>query len=541
MKKAVLSSLTVYFLFLVSGRTPADTLGGRVFPESGEKSFVLGAASGWGLFYPRPGLTELGSLRPYPVLALSSSGNSPGFSGEAPDLSLSFDEGEPGYFRDASGHYGVLAGPSLRGAGPGWARAGAGAAQFGGGESGERPLELVPGRGALFSPGSSIRDFSIEFWLYPLNLENGEQILAWSSSRAAPGGGYISQRISCTASKNRLLWGFENFFLSPGEEGGLNRSFSGTSLLAPGTWSHHLIRFDGDRGLLEYLVNGALEALTHTTASGREGGEVYTPRIGEAGSFVLGGRFTGLLDEFRVHRRPAQVAGLGKYPPEGGRAESRFIDLGEGNSSILRLEASGGRASIAGRETRNEYTGNGDFRFRDEAAIQFFIRAAESPYHWTDADWRPVLPGRGLPPEIRGRYVQVAADFYPSGNGESTPYLEELRIVYRSDDPPFPPSLVSAIPRDGAVELSWKPSPERDVEGYLVYFGLAPGEYFGDRSSGEGSPIDAGNRNSLRVEGLKNGTLYYFAVAAYDRKDPYHPGEFSREVTARPLRAMEER
>ena len=54
------------------------------------------------------------------------------------------------------------------------------------------------------------------------------------------------------------------------------------------------------------------------------------------------------------------------------------------------------------------------------------------------------------------------------------------------------------------------------------------------------SPLDVGDHTSVRIDGLNNGTLYYFAVAAYNK--PEHtlapePGEFSREVAARPLRS----
>jgi hypothetical protein len=38
---------------------------------------------------------------------------------------------------------------------------------------------------------------------------------------------------------------------------------------------------------------------------------------------------------------------------------------------------------------------------------------------------------------------------------------------------------------------------------------------------------------SIRIEGLKNGTLYYFSVASYD-KILREPGDFSRETAARP-------
>jgi hypothetical protein len=135
--------------------------------------------------------------------------------------------------------------------------------------------------------------------------------------------------------------------------------------------------------------------------------------------------------------------------------------------------------------------------------------------------------------------VQLAAAFYPSGDGEAAPYLDELRVVYQRDDPPRPPSMVSAVPRDGAVDLYWRASPDRDLSGYLVYFGAASGEYFGESAMLGASPIDAGNRTSLRIGGLKNGTLYYFVVAGYDRDNPADAGTFSREVSARPLRTIE--
>ncbi|MDR1618118.1 MAG: fibronectin type III domain-containing protein [Treponema sp.] len=154
------------------------------------------------------------------------------------------------------------------------------------------------------------------------------------------------------------------------------------------------------------------------------------------------------------------------------------------------------------------------------------------------------MPGTDLPDIFRGRYVQLAADFYPSGDGEISPYLEEIRLVYRPDEPPLPPTQLRALARDGEVQLDWKPGPDGDIQGYLVYYGTVKGEYFGNDAMQGPSPIDAGARTGLRIGGLKNGVLYHFAVAAYDRKGagdagPYHAGEFSREVSARPLRMAE--
>jgi hypothetical protein len=305
-----------------------------------------------------------------------------------------------------------------------------------------------------------------------------------------------------------------------------------------------------------------VEALEYVTSNNRESGEVFTPLIGENCRLVLGGRFSGMMDEFRIYSSYIETATLSKYSGKSGRAESRTLDLGHLNSRVLKIEAFGGRTGGLERgdplthnligQVRNEYAGNGTLRFDDHAEMRFYIRTSNSPYQWQDVPWIPINPGRDLPDTIRGRFVQLAADFYPSGNGETSPYLSELRVIYQAAEPPSPPTQVAAVARDGAVEISWRASPSRNVGGYLVYFGTAKGEYFGDPAIAEPgiySPINVGNRNSVRIEGLNNGTLYYFAVAAYNRVEQteniviFHepgrlavePGEFSREVAARPL------
>jgi hypothetical protein len=546
--------LLAYFIFSGSGSPPG------IFPAE-EWIISLGAENTWNAAERRSGITEMNAVRPWPVLVLESTLQTTRESGEVPDLALSFDEGSPEHYSGGS-RYSVSTNPGNGGArvsvvGPEWARMGAGAAFFsahaatppGNGSAG--PLLITASdSGALFAPRAHIRDFSLEFWLYPLNLENGEQILNWSASLFGTALSSSSQRILCSVVRNRLRWDFSGFFISPGGQEELNITLDGEKPVIPKTWSHHLIRFDADTGLVEYLVNGRVEALAYTVRDGREGGEVYTPSTGIGGEFVLGRIYTGMMDEFRIHRRYAGQTGrefgleggLQKYPPGGGRVETRTLDLGPGAAQVLRLETLGGRIGPEGARLRNDYAGSGDLRFSDDSAIQFFMRFGDNPYHWTGEDWQVIQPWLDLPGEFRGRYVQVAAVFYPGAGGESSPYLEELRVVYRPDEPPRPPVRLNAVARDGAVDLSWVQS-TAEVDGYLVYYGTAPGEYFGLVALRGASPIDAGKHGTLRIEGLKNGTLYYFAVAAYRRVNqdgnPGAPGlligEYSQEMTARPL------
>jgi hypothetical protein len=577
--KPAIHTLIVYILFTCFGSlVKLDALD--------ERTITMGSEQRWQAAEHRSGVTELRAVRPWPVLALSSGSefrtplnqglsHDPPGNNETPDLILSFDEKSPDLFADQGDRYSITvsagaAGSLLSSAGPEWARHGEGAAFFSadaapkplgitelsrentkGDQAG--PLVIVPrDPEALFAPGRRVRDFSLEFWLYPLNMENGEQILHWNSSRPKIQGGHYFQHIRCSVVQNRLTWNFGGFFTSPGGEETRSASLNGSSTVVPKLWSHHLIRFDADSGLLEYLVNGSAESIVYLTDTGTEGGEVYSPVIGQGGEFILGKGYTGLLDEFRIHRRYAGKTGrefglegnIQKYPPAGGRVETRAFDLGAESGAVLRLEALGGRIRLGGNSTNNNYyAGQGSLSFTDNSVIQFFIRTGDNPYRWTEADWQAVEAGIELSPVLRGRYVQIAANLYPSADGETSPYLEELRIVYRPNEIPRPPSRLSVLVRDGGVELSWRNPLGDRPDGYLVYYGTARGEYFGTGILQGPSPINAGKRTTLHLGGLDNGVLYYFAVASYriiggsGKANELLIGEFSQEVTARPLLA----
>jgi len=549
----------------------------------GEKTIKFSGNDIWKLADYKDNVTEAASIRSGPVLILSSGGPravetalsaarpavSPAYLSESPqgraglsslDMLLSFDEGHQGRFRDSAGNYQINTSPSLTAVDRRYARSGAGAVLFSGSDNnhkGYNPLTVkAQGNSALFAANKRIGDLSIEFWLNPQNMENGEQILLWISSlpaqsargtRSSPAD-HIYQRILCVASKNRLQWSFLGFFLSPDTKRSLDINITGKSAIVPKTWSHHLIRFDSGTGMIEYSVNGVVEAIDYVTSTRREGGEVYTPVAGEGGAFVLGGDFSGLMDEFMIHGSLAPDPAMQKYPRRGGRIETGSIDLGSGKNSVLKIEASGGRTRIQNAGTGGEYKRNVRFLFSDDSEMQFFIRGSNNPYKW-DSAWYPVTPGSDIPDgTVSGRYVQLAVDFYPSADGEASPYLENVSITYLPDEPPMPPSRLTAVAMDGAVQLQWRISPDSSTEGYLVYYGTTGSDYFGEGAALGVSPIDAGKRNSIVIDGLKNGTLYYFRVAAYNHKDPdnvtalhrmeYHIGDFSAEVRARPLQGI---
>ncbi len=479
--------------------------------SAGADTIVVGGSRGWSSVGDFEGVVVASGLRNEPVLALSSA--SPAAGSDA-DLFLSFDGARA---IDAAGRYAVSVPQSVSFAGERRARSGDGAALFAGAEGGIS-VSPKPFSDALFAPGRRIEDFSIEFWLFPANTENGEQILSWDAVRRGASGESYFQRVRCLVSRNRIEWSFFDFFASPDGKDRMPISLSSRGALVPRTWSHHLIRFDSSLGLVEYLVDGRTEAAAYATTSGGEGGERYLPIAGSSGSFSLGPRFAGMMDEFKVSSSVARNPSLSRYPRAGGRATTVPLDLGTTNARISSLDA--------------------DVNAPGTAEARFFLRTSDNRYSWKDEDWIPVKLGAPLPRPLSGRWAQISCVLYPDGSGEISPVVEELRLSYEPDLPPPPPSLVTASAKDGAVELKWRASPDEDLGGYLVYFGENPGEYFGVSTSKGESPLDVGRKTSFLVDGLRDGTLYYFAIAAYDRASPRHIGEFSRETTARPARTV---
>jgi hypothetical protein len=545
MKKLLIFIQVVYIFLFVCGSIHAV----------GESTISLGGTATWKTAEKRTGITEADLIRPHPVLLLSSTavtsavgyqsatgvlGNFSALPELTLDLAVSFDERTPQLFRDSAGKYDLFVPPEIESAGRAFARAGEGAALFGRGglNALSAPIVIQPqSRDALFAPGSRLRDFTVEFWLYPLNMENGEQILTWVST--IPDGRNRAQRIDCSVSRNRLNWSFVNFFTPITGSGQINIDFTCLTPVVPKTWSHHLIRFDASTGMLEYVVDGRSESVVYATSTGGENSEVHTPVIGNGGRFLLGGRFSGFIDEFKIHGVCAGRSSIQRYASGGGRIETKAVDLGAVSSSVVKVNVSGGRTSIRGTAVQNEFRENGRFRFSDDSEMNFYIRAGENPYLLENAQWVIFTPGADIS-GARGRYVQIAVDFYPSADGECSPYLERMNVVFIQGEPPLPPRNLTASANDGGVRLRWRNSPSTGTAGYLVYYSSVRGELFGNDSSLGPSPIDAGMTNNIYIDGLKNGTLYYFRVAAYDLtgEADRNIGDFSAEVTARPLAGL---
>jgi hypothetical protein len=462
------------------------------------------------------------------------------------DLLLHFDSPASD---DETGNWALSAGPAFS-IDRSKSMLGGGSASFKGPDS---MISLSPRSSSIFGGSrggaSSFRDFSIEFWLYPANADNGEVVLLWRSLRKLPSG-LLSQQLSCVVSGGRLAWSFAGFFSPPtgakgagaakgSEHDSTRLELRGRAPLVPRVWSHHLLRFDGDTGLVEYLVDGRPEATAYATASGREGGTVFEPAVGSPAPIQLGPDYSGLVDEFRLSRSFVEEPMLRPFGQDASTVYSPVADLRYGNSLLTAIEA--------------------ECKTPGSTGIEFAYRVSDSWAGWKDDSpaWIPFRIGERLPDSARGRYAQVRAQLYADGSGRLSPSLSSITLRFVADPPPPAPARLVATPKDGAVELHWTRIPEADLAGYLVYYGERPGEYFGTGADQGPSPVDAGNTTTLTLTGIPNGKLLYFVVAAYDSgPDPdagipgarvlstgaarsraeSRAGEFSPETSARPSR-----
>lgn len=381
----------------------------------------------------------------------------------------------------------------------------------------EHIIYVTPEEGALFSPGSTWRDFTIEFWMYPANLEEGETVFFWQGSDLR-NNDVITQQVICSVRNRRLQWEFHNFFIPPdGSE--YEILITGKTQLVPRRWKHHLLRFSSETGLIEYLVDQNPEGIAYASRSGMEDGSIYVPTIGQFSSepIRIGENFTGFIDEMRIKRAFVTDPFTNKYIKTGGSMITKLLDLGYNGSTLL---------SVTPVDRTPGDTAIAYYYYMTEIAAPLI-----SP---DDPRWKILSPGERVGETPRGRFLQIMAKLYTDGFGNHSPVVSEIVYEYEPDFPPTTPDEVVARGRDGKVELSWKAVADTDAAGYLVYYGDTPGRYWGADSDLGDSPIDVGNVTEVTISNLINNTLYYFSVVAYDSSAPPHYSDFSKEVSARP-------
>ncbi|MCQ2598337.1 MAG: fibronectin type III domain-containing protein [Treponema sp.] len=377
--------------------------------------------------------------------------------------------------------------------------------------------------GTFFGTEGLNGSFTIEFWLNPAIAENGEEIFQWHSSRTIENH-IIYQMLHASFEGGHLKWRLSNLFDNFYSENE-NLVLEGVSTIIPNTWSSHVLSFDAETGLLEYLVNGYVEDLKYITSTGHEGGDVSLVLLGVPADFDICAQYTGKIDDFRIRKTSYKLPTYQSAENAGSIEHIKFVRTG-GYFRTRPVMVSAG--SVLNSVDVEMWTPT-------ETAVNLYVRSGDNRYNWTETypEWRSIEPGEELT-GVTGLFFQVAAELFPDGDGSHTPNVTEIKLNYTELPLPLPPFSVTAVAGDGCVTLKWNYSVDETTGGYYVYYGNRSGEYLGRIAVEGASPINVGNTSSITLTGLENGTIYYFAVASWSKVNENVIGDLSREVFARP-------
>jgi len=431
------------------------------------------------------------------------------------DLLLHFND----RLKDEAARYRVTPDASL--VQRGFSALGGGSAVF----RGSTPLLLQSTAEGLFAASRGWGDFSLEFWLYPSQIQDGETVFEWQGGRTSSGP-FEAQDFRVSFENSRVVWTLQNLFAVSPADPAVTLAVKGSTVLVPKQWHHHLLRYQASTGLLEYLVDGKTEGLTHATPSGTEDGRPYGLVTGPRtrGEVVLGGRYQGALDELRLSRswvdQPQRDRFLADFAQKG-TAISRIFDLRFPGSTVDSITA---RAAAPGDTAlvwsyRMAETIRFQWQFNGDTARSLAAPEAE------EDSWKRFIPGQDLSRVAAGRYLQLRVELLPSGTGKDTPRVNEITLTVRPSPPPPTPAGLEAVPGDGQITVRWRPVLQGNPDGYYVFVSPRPGQAT--------KPIDAGKVTEFVLTGLANDQVYYVSVASYRSSAV---GPLSRELAARPQR-----
>ena len=233
--------------------------------------FELGGKHGWGMLQYTENIQMCPGKYGNPGISLSSS--APKITQET-DLYLNFDS--PSIVEETSSY--TVASSNMRFIGAEQAKLGAGAAMCSP-HIKTAGLVLKPQDGSFFAGESSAGSFTIEFWIAPAVTESGSIILQWYSSYFEKER-LTDQHIIAQIIQNKVQWDFFNIWQDK-YNNGISILLRGRTNLIPSQWSHHLITYDEEIGLLEYRMNGHTENIVYVTENGRESDAILLSKMGQ--------------------------------------------------------------------------------------------------------------------------------------------------------------------------------------------------------------------------------------------------------------------
>jgi len=384
-------------------------------------------------------------------------------------------------------------------------------------------LRLLPKSSALFRPGSIPGSFTIEFWSYFYQIYEGQSIVEFIGNNLGDESDQNTYGFRIVVKKNRLTCIFENFFWD-GEES-YSVEISEDMPLLLNRWEHHAVSFNILDGRLVTWRGGVEQQTLWVTKTRRPRSTILIPKIKEEihASLAIGqGGFLS-MDNFAILPKFKDSYAIQNYRQRPAELVSTVYKM----PFLFEIKSLELLAKLP----------------EEPSLVKIAYRLSNQPFPPSDTTLPWVyLPSKAMefPSEMMiGKYIQFKIQYFPYEENEESPLFSGLSLRYTVYEKPVTPLILSSEAGNGAITLSWLPSPEESIVGYEIYYGHRSQEYMGEESKAGKSPVFVPYKQggkleaiSYTLDGLENDRAYFVSVRAVDKWG--QRSDFSQEIVLFP-------
>ena len=383
----------------------------------------------------------------------------------------------------------------------------------------EHKIELQGNKKSVFVPGTVTGSFTINFYIYPMNLsENNVLFKIGSHYYENSNDSICDQSFSAILDAGIFKCQFRNVFNNEKNKPIPELTVTAYQRIMPQEWTNLTITYDSFSGIIRLFINGIENGIVKAA-----GESVYPMIFSSVNRCILniGTSYIGAMDDFLIKHGAGTEQIERGFPAKGAEVVSQVQKLDDFNIIIKDINFT-------------------DYQ-EDGAEVEYFARFSSSPFDADDTvpcikpvEWTALTKENlSYLKNKKAAYFQWKALLLPGINGHKSPHFSGITLEYEKDFPPASPKGVKIAEKDGSILLKWKNNTEQDLKGYKIYYGTKPGIYScNDAAEGE-SPIIVDKINNFKLTNLKKNLIYYITITAFDDKNALHESDFSEEVSKR--------
>ncbi|OHD55084.1 MAG: hypothetical protein A2Y33_03850 [Spirochaetes bacterium GWF1_51_8] len=394
----------------------------------------------------------------------------------------------------------------------------------------EHHISLLPFGTSMFSPGKIPGSFTIEFWLYLYKGFDNQYVIKYLGYNPSDEWDKNTYGYSIYVKNKKVIYSFNNFFWSIDNEP-YSLQIEEEEQVILHKWEHHAISYNIMNGQISTYKNGIEQQVKWVTTDGKVLSPIYNPYVKDELStpLVIGKNAFFSLDDLKISSIALDYFNMNRFDNNPGILITDVYKMTENIATLKKI--------VFGTSVP------------DLSHVKFAYRISSSYFLPGDPvlEWVYVQNNTDVFPAeyAKGKYIQFKILVYPYEDNQKVLSIDSIKLSYSMDDSPQPPILISAVPGNGSVKVTWMPSVEEDVAGYEIYYGTHEKNYICDDSFSGKSPVFVPYKQSGKLKtfdftltGMMNETPYFIAIKSVDANG--NRSVFSKEFYVRPSTVYKE-